>query len=353
MSRSPLTRLRRQHWFSLASVVALSLIWYSLFMPAYGAQLGNRSLQLSDNVAGDKSTYLLSFSLSTAGNLGSIEVDFCSNDPIPADPCSMPGGFTMASSALSAQSGQTGFAIAGSSSANHIVLTRIAAPAAPGPVSYTFTNATNPAAPGSYYVRVQTFASTDASGSASDYGGIAFAILNNVSISAQVPPYLIFCTGTAIPQPNCASASGDYINFGELSSQHANAGSSQMLSATNSTSGYTITISGTTLESGNNVIAALASNDVSRPGTAQFGVNLRANSSPAVGNDPNGPGSGTPAANYDSPNFYRFVAGDVIASSPAPDNIRIYTASYVVNVPPAQAPGVYVSTMTYICLATF
>ncbi len=60
-----------------------------------------------------------------------------------------------------------------------------------------------------------------------------------------------------------------------------------------------------------------------------------------------------PTANYDTPDFYRFVPDEVVASNPTVENSRIYTVSYIVNVPTTQAPGVYVSTMTYICLATF
>jgi hypothetical protein len=92
---------------------------------------------------------------------------------------------------------------------------------------------------------------------------------------------------------------------------------------------------------------------VSRPGLPQFGFNLRANSSPAGGSDPIGPGVGTPQAGYNQPNIYRFVNGDVIASTTAPDDIRQYTASYLVNVSAAQPAGIYVSTVTYVCLANF
>ena len=126
-----------------------------------------------------------------------------------------------------------------------------------------------------------------------------------------------------------------------------------MLVATNAAQGYTIYMGGTTLISGNNIISELVGNDVSRPGVGQFGINLRANSSPSVGSEPAGPGNGVPTTNYGQTNRFRFVSGESLATYPAPDDIRQYTVSYIVNVPATQPSGVYVSTLTYVCLANF
>jgi hypothetical protein len=323
-----------------------------LSAPAYGAQLGPRSLQLSDSGAGVTAVYQLAMTLSTAGPLGSIAVQFCSNDPFPNTSCVAPVGLDISTATLTDQAGQTGFSIA-SADANDVLLSRTPAAATTGLTQYQFSGVQNPSNAGSYYVRVLTYASSDASGPSTDYGGIAFAIITNLSITAEVPPYLTFCTGITITGLNCANAQGDNVDFGELSSSQAKTGTSQMLVATNAAQGYSVSVHGTTMTSGNDVIAALASNDVSRPGTAQFGFNLRANSSPAAGNDPSGPGVGVPQPNYDQPNFYRFVDGDTVVNNPKPDDSRLYTSAYLVNVPKTQAPGVYVSTLTYICLADF
>jgi hypothetical protein len=337
----------------VAVAILFAVIWYSVFTPVYGAQLGNRELQLDNNYTSATALYKLSFVLSTAGTLGSISVEFCSNDTLPQDPCDVPVGFSDSSAVIANQTGETGFSISSSSTANHLILTRTPSAVTPGPVEYDLSTIVNPSSPGAYFVRLLTYASSDATGSSSDYGGLATAILNSLSINAEVPPYLIFCTGITIPELNCTSATGSYIDFGNLSSARTSYGTSQMLAATNAKSGYSVTIAGTTLQSGNDVITPLTNSDVSRPGTSQFGLNLRANSSPNGGSNPSGPGSGTPSSNYDVPDFYRFDDGDVVASNPSTDNIREYTTSYIVNVAPSQAPGVYVSTMTYICLANF
>ena len=355
MVRSPWRKLPAKKLLLVAACIGLAgyIVSNALAPHTFGAQLGNRSLQMGNQQVSDISDYKVSFDLSTAGTLGSVLVQFCSNDPYPGTPCTAPGGFDDGSAVLADQTGPGGFSINPASTSNQLLLSRVPTNAPIGPVSFHFKGVTNPSSPGSYFVRLQTFASADGSGPASDYGGIAFPILNNISITATVPPYLIFCTGITIPGFNCANANGAYIDFGELSPTTARHGTSQMLVATNAVNGYNVTMDGTTLTSGTNVITGLASNDVSRPGTPQFGVNLRANVAPGVGNDPSGPGLGTPKPNYNIANMYRFAPGETIASSSAPDDLRQFTASYIANVPKTQSPGVYVSTVTYICLASF
>jgi hypothetical protein len=326
---------------------------YLFTSSAFGAELGPRALQLNDNSTSASANYLLTFHTSSVGELGSIRLQFCSNDAVINDPCSSPIGFSDSNATLATQYGLSGFTISPLSTSNIILLTRTSAEATVTEAQYLITGITNPSVPGSYYLRIQTYATSDANGPDSDYGGDAFAIANNIQISAEVPPYLIFCTGVTITGESCENANGDYLDVGELSAAAASTASSQMLVATNANYGYSITMYGTTMDSGNNIIPALSNNDVSRPGVAQFGLNLRSNNTPSNGQDPFGPGVGEPTANYDQVNSYRFDNGDVIASSTKSDNLREYTASYVVNVPNTQAPGVYVTTLTYVALATF
>jgi hypothetical protein len=173
-----------------------------------------------------------------------------------------------------------------------------------------------------------------------------------VGLSAEVPPYLKFCVGLSIGD-DCTTAEGNLIDFGDMSRTVASSGTSQMLAATNAEIGLAIAVYGTTMTSGNNVIPALASPTVSAPGNAQFGINLRANSSPPVGQNPSGGGISNPAARYNSPNLFAFGSGDMVATSPNATDTRKFTVSYIANISPAQAPGVYTATLTYICTATF
>ncbi|MCA9327202.1 hypothetical protein KDA14_01615, partial [Candidatus Saccharibacteria bacterium] len=102
-----------------------------------------------------------------------------------------------------------------------------------------------------------------------------------------------------------------------------------------------------------NTIAALAAPDVSRVGVSQFGMNLRANSSPSAGQNVVGSGVGVVAAGYNTPNFFKYASGDVLVSSIDPEYFRLFTATYIVNVGASQSPGVYVTTLQYIALASF
>lgn len=324
------------------------------FAKGYSLNPGRRTLYISSNETGATAEYKFSFFPNVTSNIGSIEFEFCSNDPLPGTPCTAPAGFDTGSTNLIDQTGSIGFTISNISTQNRIVLTRPPVLTTAGnEVTYHFDNIVNPSTSGAYYVRLQAFASSDATGPASDYGGIAFNITNLLSITATVPPFLTFCTGVRITGLNCANANGSYINFGELSSKTARSGSSQMLAATNAQDGYNVTVLGSTLVSGTNSINPLSANDVSRPGTSQFGMNLSANSAPSVGNNPVGPGISGVVNGYNQSNFFRFNSGETIITYPKPNDVQQYTASYIVNVPSSQAAGVYVSTLTYICLATF
>jgi hypothetical protein len=338
----------------VVSLGAFAFGWHYLFFsPSYGAQLGQRTLKISNNEASGTSIYALSFNLSTTGTLGSVLVQFCSNDPLPNTTCTAPAGFSASAATLASQTGPGGFSISSASTANELIFKRTPSVEPASPVSFQLTGVQNPSTPGSYYVRVLTYATDDATGPNSDYGGIAFDINNQISITATVPPYLIFCTGITITNFNCVNAQGSFIDLGELSSRQSKSGSSQILVATNAADGYSVTSGGTTMASGNNFIAAMDTSDVSRPGTAQFGLNLTSNSTPSVGGNPTGPGLGQPQPNYNQSNSFRFVDGDIILARPVPDDVRVYTVSYLVNVPATQAPGIYVTTITYVCLADF
>ena len=328
-------------------------LWQAVTPTAYGNPLGLRTLLLNNSVVSGQGGFQLSFDISTPGPLGSIRAEFCSNSPALYDPCDAPSGFTLSALQLTDQSGAPGFSLANSGAPNVFIMTRPSLPSVAGPVKYTFANAVNPNQAGTVFVRLLTFATSNASGPSSDYGSIAIAFNSNVSVSAEVPPYLLFCAAISIPTFNCDSATGDYINFGEFSASRPSFGTSQILSSTNAKDGYNVTLAGTTLTSGNNAINGLATADVSRPGTPQFGLNLRANASPSGGGEPAGSGSGAPVGSYSLANFYQFQQGDIVASAPRPDLTRRYTASYLVNVPKTQAPGIYVSTITYICLGNF
>lgn len=336
----------------VALMLLVLLVLPFLISGTTAQELPNRSLQLLNPVPSATTTYNFNFDIGTAGPLGSIKFEFCQNSPVVGDTCDAPNGLTTASASLIAQSGETGFTLVPGSPANRILITRVPSAASQHSVSYSFNNVKNTTITGSTYVRITTYASIDASGSTTDEGGIAYAIINALNVSAEVPPYLDFCVGISIPSFNCGSASGQYIDLGELKPTVTASGISQFMAATNADSGYVVTLSGQTLTSGNNVIDAMSGAN-SKLGQSQFGINLVGNSSPNVGIDPAGPGVASPTSPYGLANKFAFNDGDHLAVSPSSDNYRRFTTSYVVNVSSNQQPGFYSATVTYICLATF
>lgn len=145
-------------------------------------------------------------------------------------------------------------------------------------------------------------------------------------------------------------------NFGSFSATTA-AVTTASFSISNYTSyGYVVQIAGNTPKNGTKAIPALATETNSQVGTEQFGVNLVANTSPvSVGANPDHGqfGFGSAETGYSTPNKYRFVSGETIASSPKSSGITTYTLTYLVNVASLTQGGVYTSDQTLIVTGTY
>ena len=319
--------------------------------------LPNRSLTLETSEISEAGAYTFQFDITSAANLGSIQFEFCSNNPLPFEPCTPPTGFDISTAVFGAgdQTGETGFTIdGGATTANDLLIVRgAAAPATPQTVSYTFDPTTNPDTVGSYFVRLYTFSSIDGSGASVEEAGIAFAVEEDFTVTAFVPPFLEFCVAINIPNPDCLTATGSFADLGELSETNTRAATSQFATATNGVGGVAVSVLGTTMTSGVNVIPGMSTRAASSTGTSQFGLNLRDNATPNVGIDSIGLGTIVPTGDYNVPNQFTFRDGDTIAVSGISTNFNRLTASYIVNVNSSQAPGVYTTTLTYVATATF
>lgn len=335
--------------------VALLLIGVAPRVFAAGpTQLPNRYDRISTSQASSISEHEIGFIVTElAIPIGSISIEFCSNSPLIEDACTAPSGFDASVANLNSSQGETGFSIDPSSTANKILLTRPASLPTGAVSKFFFSNITNPAAAGSYYVRLQTFTSTDGTGLPIQYGGLVFAIVESLSVTTEVPPYLTFCVAVTITGNDCSSISSFFIDVGELSTTAVKAAASEFLVATNAASGYSVTLSGATLTSGSNIIPPVAVPTNSTPGTGQFGINLRANTSPSIGNDPAGYMAGVIDPAYNTPNNFKFGNGDLLVTAPGTSDFEKFTVSYITNIPAGQAAGVYTTTLTYIALANF
>lgn len=341
----------------LSPLIALPIVVLTLWLmftgAAQAANLANRSVKIDDPKPSAVTSHTISFDYASSDPVGSLVFEYCSNDPLHDSPCTAPAGLDLSGATLSNQTGETGFSIHPSSTANRLVLTRTPAGITNFSSQYVLSGVVNPSSNNSAnYVRLGTHASIDGTGARQDEGGLAFRILTGISTEAYVPPFLLFCTGITVDL-DCATANGSYLDLGELSANAPRAGTSQYAGATNDESGYIVNLFGTTMTSGNQVIAALTTPTFSQPGTSQFGLNVRANTNPDVGQDPVGGGSLTGSSDYNTSNLFKFVSGDILSSTPFPSDYNRFTVSYLVNISPNQAPGIYAATFTYLATATF
>jgi hypothetical protein len=317
------------------------------------ADVTDRSVHLSSSTASATTSHEFEFTIATPGLIGSLAFEYCSNSPLDNVVCAPPSGFDISGAVLSTQTGETGFAVHANTTANRLVLTRPPAAAAAIPVQYLLDSVVNPDTPGTHYVRIYTYATDDATGLPTDRGGIAISLNSGVDVSTFVPPILEFCVAVAITSTNCTTTVGSNINFGTFESETTSFATTQMVAATNGVGGYSISVIGTTMTSGNNVIPALAAPSGSNAGTSQFGINLRNNANPNVGVNVTGLGSGAADASYNSPNNFMFADSDIVARSLLSTDYNKYTVSYIVNINPDQAPGFYATTISYVALASF
>lgn len=337
------------HIFMACLLTAFPFMWTQ---KAYAAPLTSKSVTIGTSAPSASTNHTFRFTLASVSDVGSIEFEYCSNSPFVGTACTAPAGFSAASAALASQTGETGFVISPGSTANRIVLSRVPVATSAIPVRYSFNNVVNHDTPNStVYVRVATFASADGTGPRTDEGAVAYSTASAIAVAGYVPPYITFCVGVTVAL-NCSSSSGVFLNFGELVTSQPRFLSSQFSVATNDPGGYATFVAGPTMTSGNNTIAALDPPGTSQAGISQFGINLKANSNPAVGAEPTGVGSGAIAAGYNTSNQF-FFKNQVIAASPVSTEFNAFTVSYLVNVSSAQRPGVYSTTLTYIAVAAF
>jgi len=344
-------------WHHVWSEAILSFVLALLLLvtPVSAAQmrLQDRSLYVQNNTPSVETSYTVSFRYMSPESIGSVSFLFCV-DPIPYHECVTPPGLDVSGATLVDQSGESGFTIL-SKSTNHIVLTRPAGPITSAMSSYKFDNIINPSNTDlSFSVRLRTHATPNATGTQIDFGSVKGQITEGILIETQVPPMLIFCLAEEVAD-NCASTNETfYKDMGTLEPATTLSAQSQMAVGTNATGGFAITASGIPPSAGTNVIEPLLLSTESKPGSNQFGINLVANNAPAVGIDPQGIwANAIVASDYNVPNKYKYVSGDLVAYSPNVSLMKKFTVSYILNTSDELKAGVYSTTITYIASGRF
>jgi hypothetical protein len=362
----------------LTIAVLITAVTLQAFLPtlAHASQITTRSLTLvagaSDGGSkpGGVVNHLFNFTLPSATTVGSIKFEYCT---LAAGTCTMPTGLVTTSATLSSQTGVTGFSIVNTTNGAPYI-TRTAATITGGTgVQYQLNSVTNPTAVNgeTFYVRIASYASTNVSGGTTDTGNVAAATNRGIDLTGTMPESLVFCAGatvsTVLSVPDCSTVTTGAVAFNQLFSPTDTAtATSQMAASTNAGAGYAITVNGATMTSGANTVAGMASAGTIVRGTAQFGLNLKLNttavSTVAVGaeiavasNGTNYRGQAT--TGYNTVDTFKFLSGDTVANSAnggaGGSDAQIYTASYIVNVTGSQPAGTYTTTLTYICTPTF
>jgi len=337
----------------------LSLVFLIISLPLLkvnASNLGSRTIQMSSSMSDATDvTYTIGFTNSVPMTIGSIKILFCSNSPLLSDPCDPPVGFSASNTMISAigNQGITDFYITPAAS-NYVILSRPSSQLlTPTAVNVILNGFHNPSGTGSFYARIFAYTTTDASGTYLDAGGLALSTSESITLASTVPPFLYFCAADSFTGYDCSSGTAYDNSLGVLSSSHTNFATSQFIIGTNAAYGLDVIVSGTTLTSGNNVIDALITPDLSRIGVSQFGFNLRANTAPSVGQDPVGPGTAIISSDYSVANSYKFNSGDIIVRTPGVVDAEKFTSSYIVNIGQNTLPGFYTTTITYICMGNF
>ena len=349
------------HRLILAQTLVLLLCAFAIFNSQASAviRFTDRMLFINSAVPGATTSYTVSMTYNNADvyttTVGSIDLLFC-NDPIPTDPCVAPAGLDASHAVLSSQTGESGFSIL-SESANEIVLTRTPQAAGETPSSYTFSNIVNPTDTAySFSIRLSDYPTTDASGQLIDLGSVISQVTNSVEIDTQVPPILIFCVAGEVNADCSQENGGNNVDLGDLYPDTTSSVTSQMAAATNATNGFVITANGPTMEAGTHVIPAMTTPTISAAGNNQFGINLRANTSPQIGSDLDDTSVGQNAVvmpDYDTPNQFMYTDGGEVAQASGVNLGTVFTVTYLVNDAPDLHPGVYTTTITYICSGRF
>jgi hypothetical protein len=402
---------------NLASAFALTVGLVVQAMPpsvASAAQIGDgRSLTLmagdfdGDGIydggskPGGVVSHLFKFTIPTTADVGSIKFQYCTTAaPVPnGTGCLAPAGIDTSGITMTNEAGATGFSGMTPSSeddpsdgANNVLVLRRAAPqniTATTDVSYQLDKVVNPSAAMTFFVRISTYGTTDGSGAVVDSGTVAAATSTQIHLTGTMPESLVFCAGAKVDLtngvPDCNTVTTGDVAFDRLFSPTDTAlATSQMAASTNAGQGYTITVNGTTLTSGSNTITGMATNDISKHGVSQFGMNLVANDGTAYTDAPNLSNmtaalepnaadvslasdgvslNGRAHPGYDAAGThdgtFQFNSGDAVADSgyntgtPIGSDSQIFTVSYIANVPGNQPAGGYSTTLTYICTPTF
>jgi hypothetical protein len=165
-------------------------------------------------------------------------------------------------------------------------------------------------------------------------------------------------TTTQDPSLVCA-LNASQINFGAFSTAVTSTATASFSVKNYTSYGYSVRLIGGTPKMGEYSLSSLSSTAPSELGTEQFGINLVANTSPEVfGAFPQQVpssdfSSGDSTPNYSTPNNFRYVEGETIASAGESSGQTDYTISYIINISTNTPGGDYSADQVILCTGTY
>lgn len=149
------------------------------------------------------------------------------------------------------------------------------------------------------------------------------------------------------------------VNLGSLSTSLTRTGTATFSVLNYTSYGYIVQILGSPPDNGAHALTGLTTPTASASSNEQFGINLKANTSPATfGAEPqeipdNTFSFGVAASGYNTANVYKYVSGNTIASAPKSSGKTTYTISYIANVSNNTPGGSYSGKQTLVVTGTY
>lgn len=305
-------------------------------------QIMTRKVIIGSSLASTYTTYDFTFSAAQSTTIKSIGFAACTT---AAGACTPAPGFDSSTSTLAGSSnlGSGGTWTENTATANQLRMLNASNTGAPtAGITANFANVRNPSAANeTFFMRITTY-SDEAWTTPIDTGVVATSTAGQITTTARVDESLNFMLTAAT------------VDLGTLTKTSTGTGTSTMTVGTNGSTGYSVSYKGNTLTSGTDTITAMTVAGASVQNSKQFGINLMENTTPTVGSNVSGVGSGTASAGYSTVDEFKFnPAGDVIASAAATTDDNVFTTSYIANITTATAAGFYSTVLTYTATANF
>lgn len=379
-------KVRRALYVAVAAVMMGAGVFSRLIEHASAAtQVTSRSITMSNSNQGTTgNSYKVTFTTATAYNGGSpmkgIVVDFCDNDPLPGDSCTLPTGFSVTGSpavdnSASSPNPTGNWSVASSNSNRTVTLTNSSGitPASGATVTFTLTTVTNPTTDNhSFYARIFTYTSTTTGyttggsgneGSYTEYGGIALSTGKVINITAKVQETLSFCVYNTTCGDDPSFTIGHTAGTATIiDSSVVDTATAKFSISTNANGGVAIRMKGDTLKSGLNDIDPAGTGGPPRTtgaaisaGTENFGFYI----STAGTNISADNGYGTTSSSY-LLTVGGATAGDVtstyggqFAHLSVPTTNSVTTLTFGATASPTTPAGTYTAAEQLIATGTF